>query len=161
MWKAASATSKTPTTSPSSSCCRPLTIFALTLFLLRFLAPMLRALAWLIQLTNSVGLLIVTRQLERSPGAYYLPLILLVSTISLGIYTASFARTIDRYLYEQQYYRVSADVSVRVFSQNPSALPGGGGAATRRPRICISRNSLPCRTSSAPPASANMRRRRA
>ena len=88
---------------------------------------MLRAMAWLIQWTNSVGLLIVTRQLERSPGAYYLPLILLVSTISLGIYTASFARTIDRYLYEQQYYRVSADVSVRVFSQNPSALPGGGG----------------------------------
>ena len=105
----------------------PLTIFALTLFMLRFLAPMLRAIAWFIQWTNSVGLLIVTRQLERSPGAYYLPLILLVSTISLGIYTASFARTIDRYLYEQQYYRVSADVSVRVFSQNPNSIPGGGG----------------------------------
>ncbi|MCY3832497.1 MAG: FtsX-like permease family protein [Chloroflexi bacterium] len=105
----------------------PLTIFALTLFMLRFLAPMLRAIAWFIQWTNSVGLLIVTRQLERSPGAYYLPLILLVSTISLGIYTASFARTIDRYLYEQQYYRVSADVSVRVFSQNPNSMPGGGG----------------------------------
>ena len=105
----------------------PLTIFALTLFLLRFLAPMLRAMAWLIHWTNSVGLLIVTRQLERSPGAYYLPLILLVSTISLGIYTASFARTIDRYLYEQQYYRVSADISVRVFSQNPNSIPGGGG----------------------------------
>ena len=111
----------------------PLTIFALTLFLLRFLAPMLRALAWLIQWTNSVGLLIVTRQLERSPGAYYLPLILLVSTISLGIYTASFARTIDRYLYEQQYYKVSADVSVRVFSQNPASLPGGGGGAADAP----------------------------
>ncbi len=103
-----------------------LTIFALTLFILRFLAPILRALAWLIQWTNSVGLLIVTRQLERSPGAYYLPLILLVCTISLGIYTASFARTIDRYLYEQQYYKVSADMSVRVFSQNPASLPGGG-----------------------------------
>ena len=105
----------------------PLTIFALTLFILRFLPPLLRGLAWLIQWTNSVGLLIVTRQLERSPGAYYLPLILLVSTISLGIYTASFARTIDRYLYEQQYYRVSADMSVRVFSQAPGSLPGGGG----------------------------------
>ena len=111
----------------------PLTIFALTLFLLRFLPPMLRAMAWLIQWTNSVGLLIVTRQLERAPGAYYLPLILLVSTISLGIYTASFARTIDRYLYEQQYYRVSADVSVRVFSQNPSSLPGGGGGSDAPP----------------------------
>ena len=105
----------------------PLTIFALTLFILRFLPPILRALAWLIQWSNSVGLLIVTRQLERAPGAYYLPLILLVCTISLGIYTASFARTIDRYLYEQQYYRVSADMSVRVFSQSPGAVPGGGG----------------------------------
>lgn len=104
-----------------------LTIFALTLFFLRFLAPILRALAWLIQWTNSVGLLIVTRQLERSPGAYYLPLILLVCTISLGIYTASFARTIDRYLYEQQYYKVSADLSVRVFSQGPGGFPGAGG----------------------------------
>lgn len=105
----------------------PLTIFAVTLFILRFLPPILRALAWLIQLSNSVGLLIVTRQLERAPGAYYLPLILLVCTISLGVYTASFARTIDRYLYEQQYYRASADISVRVFSQPPGALPGGGG----------------------------------
>ena len=104
-----------------------LTILALTLFLLRFLAPILRALAWLIQWTNSVGLLIVTRQLERSPGAYYLPLILLVCTISLGIYTASFARTIDRYLYEQEFYKVSADVSVRVFSQSPGGFPGAGG----------------------------------
>lgn len=102
-----------------------LTIFALTLFMLRFLSPILRFLAWLIQWTNSVGLLIVTRQLERSPGAYYLPLILLVCTISLGIYTASFARTIDRYLYEQHFYRVSADLSVRVYSQSPSAgIPG-------------------------------------
>lgn len=105
----------------------PLTIFAMTLFILRLLPPILRVMAWLIQWTNSVGLLIVTRQLERSPGAYYLPLILLVTTISLGIYTASFARTIDRYLYEQQFYRIAADVSVRVFSQSGGGFPGAGG----------------------------------
>ena len=102
----------------------PLTIFALTLFALRLLPIILRVMAWLIQLTNSVGLLIVTRQLERSPGAYGLPLILLVTTISLGIYTASFARTIDRYLYEQQFYRVSADAAARVFSQSGGGFPG-------------------------------------
>ena len=111
----------------------PLTIFALTLFILRFLPPILRFMAWLIQWSNSVGLLIVTRQLERSPGAYYLPLILLVSTISLGIYTASFARTIDRYLYEQQYYKVSADMSVRVFSQTAAGIPGRGGGNEEPP----------------------------
>lgn len=111
----------------------PLTIFALTLFILRFLPPILRFMAWLIQWSNSVGLLIVTRQLERSPGAYYLPLILLVTTISLGIYTASFARTIDRYLYEQQYYKVSADMSVRVFSQTGGGIPGAGGGSEEPP----------------------------
>lgn len=105
----------------------PLTILGLTLIFLRLLTPLLRVMAWLIQWSNSVGLLIVTRQLERAPGAYFLPLILLVSTISLGIYTASFARTIDRYLYEQQYYKVGADVAVRVFSQNAGGIPGGGG----------------------------------
>lgn len=104
----------------------PLTILALTLFFLRFLAPILRLMAWLIQWSNSVGLLIVTRQLERAPGAYVLPLILLVSTISLGIYTASFARTIDRYLYEQQFYKVAADISVRVYSHSGGA--GGPGS---------------------------------
>jgi len=109
----------------------PLTILALTLFLLRFLPLFLRFLAWFIQLTNSVGLLIVTRQLERNPRAYYLPLILLISTISLGIYTASFARTIDRYLYEQQFYRVPADISVRVFSQEVSS--GLSGSADGAP----------------------------
>ena len=111
----------------------PLTIFALTLFFLRLLPALLRVMAWLIQLTDNVGLLIVTRQLERAPGAYYLPLILLVCTISLGIYTASFARTIDRYLYEQQYYKVSADLSVRVFSQAPGSMPGGGGGSDAPP----------------------------
>lgn len=111
----------------------PLTIFALTLFILRLLPPILRFMAWLIQWSNSVGLLIVTRQLERSPGAYYLPLILLVTTISLGIYTASFARTIDRYLYEQQYYKIAADMSVRVFSQTGGGIPGASSVDEEPP----------------------------
>jgi putative ABC transport system permease protein len=92
----------------------PLTIFGLSLLVLRIFPQLLRFIAWLIYLTDNVGLLIVTRQLERSPGSYYLPLILLISTVSLGIYTASFARTIDRYLYEQEFYRVGADASIRL-----------------------------------------------
>jgi putative ABC transport system permease protein len=92
----------------------PLSILGLSLFVLRLLPLVLRLIVWLIQLTDNVSLLIVTRQLERSPGSYYLPLILLITTIGLGIYTASFAHTIDRYLYEQQYYRVGADVTIRL-----------------------------------------------
>lgn len=104
----------------------PLTIFAMTLIALRILPFALRFITWLISLTDNVSLLIVTRQLERSPRTYYLPLVLLISTISLGIYTASFARTIDRYLYEQQFYRVAADAAIRLIPT--SGLQGTGGA---------------------------------
>ncbi len=108
----------------------PLTIFALTLFILRLLPVVLSLLVWIIQMTRSVGLLIVTRQLERSPGTYYLPLILLISTISLGIFTASFARTIDRYLFEQQFYRTAGDMAVRVLSNNQPGELGNTQDAT-------------------------------
>lgn len=101
----------------------PLTIFGTALLVLRILPYVLRFISWVIALTDNVGLLIVTRQLERSPRTYYLPLILLISTISLGIYTSSFARTIDRYLYEQQFYRVGADVAIRLIPT--SGLPFG------------------------------------
>ncbi|MEQ8676651.1 MAG: ABC transporter permease [Aggregatilineales bacterium] len=104
----------------------PLTIFGTALLVLRILPYILRFISWLIYLTDNVGLLIVTRQLERSPRSYYLPLILLISTISLGIYTSSFARTIDRYLYEQQFYRVAADVAIRLIPT--SGLPFGSSA---------------------------------
>lgn len=92
----------------------PLTIFGITLLALRILPLILRFVAWIIYLTDNVGLLIVTRQLERTPRNYFLPLVLLISTVGLGIYTASFARTIDRHLYEQQFYRVGADIAIRL-----------------------------------------------
>jgi len=103
----------------------PLTIFGITLIALRILPLILRIISWLIQLTNNVGLLIVTRQLERTPRNYFLPLLLLISTTGLGIYTASFARTIDRHLYEQQFYSVAADVAIRLIPTSGLQQFGG------------------------------------
>jgi putative ABC transport system permease protein len=87
----------------------------------------MRFIGWLLQASNSVGMLIITRQLERTPGYHFLPSILLVCTISLGIFTASFARTIDRFLYEQNYYRFATDMAVRIVGP-PTSLFGGGQA---------------------------------
>lgn len=95
----------------------PATIFVLALLVLRVLPLIMRFISWILQLTDNVGLLIVTRKLERSPQSYYLPLLLLICTVGLGIYMASFAHTVDRYLYEQQFYRVAADIEVRVFKR--------------------------------------------
>lgn len=97
----------------------PLTIFAATLLLLRVLSLFMRFTSWMLQLTDNVSLLIATRHLERTPGYYFHPTILLVCTIALGVFTASYARTIDRALYEQNFYRNTADLSFELFTETP------------------------------------------
>jgi putative ABC transport system permease protein len=97
----------------------PLTIFVATLLLLRVLSLFMRFTSWILQLTNNVSLLIATRHLERTPGYYFHPTILLVCTIALGVFTASYARSIDRALYEQQFYRNTSDLSFRLFVETP------------------------------------------
>jgi len=80
-------------------------IFALALFILRILPFVMAAVAWVAsRLTNSVGLLLATRHLSRSPGFYAAPLILLILTLSLSAFTASLAQTLDSHLYSQMYY---------------------------------------------------------
>jgi putative ABC transport system permease protein len=85
-------------------------IFALTLFCLRLIRPVMAAIAWLASWTRNIGLLLAARQFSRVPGAYNTPLIILVLTLSLSSYTASLARTLDHHLYDQMYYKIGSDV---------------------------------------------------
>ncbi len=88
-------------------------IFALTLFILRILPTLMTVIAWVAsRLTNSVGLLLATRHLSRSPGFYAAPLILLILTLSLSAFTASLAQTLDTQLYAQKYYQVGTSLSL-------------------------------------------------
>lgn len=93
-----------------------LTIFAVTLVFLRLLPYLMRGLSWLLAQTGSVGLLLAVRQLARTPSFYATPLILLILTVSLAVFTASLARTMDLQLYDQSYYQIGADVSVFDFA---------------------------------------------
>ena len=87
-------------------------IFALTLLILRILPLLMSLVAWIVSKTSSVGLLMATRYLSRTAGGYNAPLILLILTLSLSIFTASLAQTLDRHVYDQIYYKVGADMSV-------------------------------------------------
>jgi len=86
-------------------------IFALTLFILRLIPPVMKTIAWIASHTKSVGLLLASRHLSRTPGSYSTPLILLVLTLSLSAFTASLAQTLDNHLYDQKYYSVGSDLS--------------------------------------------------
>ena len=110
---------------------------ALTLFVLRLLPLLMRAVAWLAARTESVSLLMATRYLARNPGLYTAPLVLLILTLSLSAFTASLARTLDNNLYDSVYYGVGADAQLIELGESstgdasgaPGGESGGGDAA--------------------------------
>lgn len=85
-------------------------IFALTLFSLRLINPVMSIVAKIAGWTKNASLTLATRQLSRSPGSYHTPLIILILTVSLSSYTASLAYTLDQHLTDQSYYRYGADI---------------------------------------------------
>ena len=69
------------------------------------------------------------RQLARSATQYTGPLILLCLTVSLAIFTASMAVTLDAHLHDSVYYQVGSDLSLAELGESPedpdqSSLPG-------------------------------------
>ncbi|MCX6028399.1 MAG: ABC transporter permease [Chloroflexi bacterium] len=96
-------------------------VFALTLVILRLLPLVMRAVTWVVSHTRSVGLLLATRHLARSPGYYAAPLLLLVLTLSLSAFTASLATTLDDHLWDQSYYKVGADMRLDELGQGVPA----------------------------------------
>lgn len=101
-----------------------LATFSLTLFCLRLLPWLMEALSWVLTHSNSVGLLLATRHLARTPGQYATPLILLALTTSLSVFTASLARTIDLQLFDEIVYQTGTDVNLI-----GAGIPFGGGSS--------------------------------
>ncbi len=111
-------------------------LFALTLVSLRLLPLLMWFAVQVAARRNSVAPLMAARHLARTPGLYTAPLILLVFTLSLAMFTASLAYTLDRHLQDKVYYRVGADLrfvergevrdlehGVEIFEPSESAAP--------------------------------------
>ena len=101
-------------------------IFAVALFTLRLVPRLMILLSWAIRKTKSVGVLMATRYLARTPAFYSAPLVLLLLTLGLSSFTASLAKTLDGQLMKQTYYQVGADMNVHeegttvnIDTQNP------------------------------------------
>lgn len=104
-----------------------LVVFSLSLLFVRVLPWLMSLISWLLARTDSIGFLLATRQLARTPRLYAMPLILLVLTASLAVITASLAQTMDYQLHDESFYRIGADVSLRgsgVSSGFNSVFPG-------------------------------------
>ncbi len=110
----------------------PMLLFIPVVFLLGAGLLVLRVYPWVMSIFTwftarlpGVVMNLSLRQLTRNSGQYMPLLLLLILTVSLGIYTASAARTLDRNFLDRVYYSVGSDIALSEQWRLPSG--GGGG----------------------------------
>ena len=86
-----------------------LLVFSLALIALRFLPRILALLAWIFGKLPGVSIVTALRFLARNPSSYSDPVLLITLTLSLAVFTASMARTLDAHSADRAYYRAGAD----------------------------------------------------
>lgn len=96
------------------------------LLFLRLYPIAMQVLMWISARLPGIVWNLTLRQLTRNSGQYMPLLLLLILTVSLGIYTASTARTLDRNFVDQIYHSIGADLSLA----ERWTVPGGSSAMT-------------------------------
>jgi putative ABC transport system permease protein len=96
-----------------------ITIFAVSLLLVRIFPMVMEALAWLSgHVVRAVSIVLAFRQLARVSKQYTGALLLLVLTLSLATFTASMARTLDQSMLDSWRYRYGADYQLIESGEN-------------------------------------------
>jgi putative ABC transport system permease protein len=84
---------------------------AMALLLVRFFPLIMRGLAALAgRLPMGTSTLLALRSLARAPAVYLGPLLLLIFTMGLAVFSSSIALTLDRHLTDTLYFRNGADM---------------------------------------------------
>ena len=100
-------------------------VFSLSLLCIRLFPWVMRVLAWLANAWRGVVPVLALRHLSRTARHYTGPMLLLILTLSLAVFTASMARTLDDYAVQRAYYDVGADF--RLVEMGESTEVGGFG----------------------------------
>lgn len=108
-----------------------LMLSASALLLVRFFPLVMRGLAWLAgRFPVNTSVLLALRSLARAPVNYVGPLLLLIFTMGLAVFSSSIANTLDRHLVDSTYFRNGADVRmIETGDSNQKGMPGGGFGA--------------------------------
>jgi putative ABC transport system permease protein len=114
-------------------------IFALALVATRLFPLVMRALARVLGRLPGVAAITALRYLARTPRAYTGPVLLLVLTLSLAIFTSSMAVTLDGHLYDQIYYETGGDMRLFDWGQGTvsNAVAIQGTAQAEQPKDAI------------------------
>ena len=102
-----------------------ISIFAVSMIIIRLLPLVMSLLAWLAsRIVRSVSVVLALRQLARVSKQYTGSLLLLILTLSLATFMASMARTLDQSLSDRMYYRYGSDYYLMEAGENPENEEG-------------------------------------
>jgi putative ABC transport system permease protein len=105
----------------------------LCMVLLRLLPFLLRGLGLAVDNLPRVWAFLSIQQVARRPQDHSSALLLIMISLSLAIYSASTAKTLDRWLHDSAYYKSGADLVVREFVLE--AVGGGFGPGSSAPNF--------------------------
>ncbi|HEY63559.1 MAG TPA: FtsX-like permease family protein [Caldilineae bacterium] len=99
-------------------------LFVLTAALLtmRLFPLLMNMVDWLASRTPWVTLHLALRQLGRQSQSYIAPLILVIVSLALGIYTLSLAASLDQWLIDRMYYKVGADIAFEPYVEGAEEI---------------------------------------
>ncbi len=111
----------------------PLLVLVPALFIVSFSLLAMRPFPLLMRLIDalvsrlpSLSLHMALRQLSRQSHTYINPLLLVIVSLALGVYTFSMAASLDQWLQDRIFYSIGADVTLEPFSETEALanLPG-------------------------------------
>lgn len=113
---------------------------ALFVVVMAFLAMRLfpwamRLLDWLANRTPWLTPHLALRQLGRYSQNYINPMLLVIVSLALGVYTLSMAASLDRWLVDRMYYRTGADLAVTPYLESEAASESPAAGADWIPPI--------------------------
>jgi putative ABC transport system permease protein len=89
---------------------------AACMVMLRFVPLFVRVLAAIVERLPGAWAYLSLQQIARRPQDYSNALLLIMISLSLAIFSASTAKTLDQWLYDSEYYRAGTDLVVREFA---------------------------------------------
>jgi putative ABC transport system permease protein len=103
-------------------------VLVMAFLAMRLFPFIMRLLDWLANRTPWLTPHLALRQLGRYSQNYINPMLLVIVSLALGVYTLSMAASLDKWLVDRMYYRIGADLALSPFSavESQSDTPSPG-----------------------------------